>query len=44
MNRTQTEEIRVHWERFRAQIEETGNLLRGQNMPTLTEELFSLYE
>lgn len=44
MEKTQLQQIREHHEKFRKQIEETGNMLREQKMPQLTEEKFSLYE
>ena len=44
MAKTKAQEIREHWQRFRRQVEETGELLRDRKMPELTEELFSLYE
>ena len=44
MGKTTIQEIRAHHAAFRKYIEETGDLLRGRQMPQLTEELFSLYE
>lgn len=44
METTQLQQIREHHAKFRRQIEETGNMLRGKKMPALTEEKFSLYE
>lgn len=44
MDRTKEQDIREHWQQFRRQVEQTGDMLRGRSMPKLTEELFALYE
>lgn len=44
MSMTKKQEIREHWQQFRRQVEQTGDMLRGRSMPELTEELFALYE
>lgn len=44
MNNKKLQDIRMHHEKFRQQIQATGDLLRDQEMPELTEDLFSLYE
>ena len=44
MNNKKLQDIRMHHEKFRQQIQATGDLLRDQEMPELTEGLFSLYE
>lgn len=44
MSMTKEQEIREHWQQFRRQVEQTGDMLRGRSMPELTEELFALYE
>lgn len=44
MSKTKLQQIREHHEKFRKHVEEVGNKLRDQQMPVLTEEMFSLYE
>lgn len=44
MNRRKVQEIREHWQQFRQQVAQTGDMLRGRSMPELTKELFGLYE
>ena len=44
MSKTKLQLIREHHAAFRKQIEETGNFLRGKELPVLTNELFMLYE
>lgn len=44
MEGIQTEQIRKHYEEFRAQIAALGDELREREMPELTEELFSQFE
>lgn len=44
MEKAKLWEIREHHRRYRAQIEQNGDLLREKKMPALTEEKFELFE
>lgn len=44
MEERKSDNIREHHRKFRQRLTEWGDMLRGQKMPALTEELFSLFE